>query len=242
MASTAQGVAVAQLATELTERLLEAEATLKQAKPVRRITLCTQCYTGYHWLPRLLESWNQRRPEVEVKIAVESTDDPMGALQAGRVDVALGHYDPPDSHEWIRRPLFDDRFSVVLAPTHPLTRHKRLSPSHLQDETLFVYDLPTVNLRRLGREIFGEVGPANVRKVPLTEAIVELVKAGHGVSLMSAWAIRPWIDRGDVVTRPLAARGTIRHWHAVYRKGGPKQAVIHELVQVLRDTPTLGPP
>lgn len=241
MQCTEQGQQLAELAVELTGRLLEVEQALAQTQKVRRIRMCTHCYTAYHWLPGLLEAWQKLQPEVEIQIVLEATRASMEALAAHRVDVSLCHFEPPDSTQWIRRKLFDDRFEVIVAPNHPLAARKRLKPEHLADQTLLVYDLPTVDLRRFGREIFVEHQPAAVRRVPLTEAIIELVKAGQGVSLMSRWAMRPWVERGEIVSRPLVAPGVTRRWQAVYRKGGPKQAMVRQLVDLIRETRALDP-
>jgi LysR family transcriptional regulator for metE and metH len=51
--------------------------------------------------------------------------------------------------------------------------------------------------------------------VPLTEAILELVKAGLGVSVMARWAIEPAIKAGAVRAVRISRRGVFRPWSAV---------------------------
>ena len=53
-------------------------------------------------------------------------------------------------------------------------------------------------------------------QVPLTEAILELVKAGLGVSVMARWAIEPAIKTGAVRAVRISRRGVFRAWSAVY--------------------------
>jgi LysR family transcriptional regulator for metE and metH len=51
--------------------------------------------------------------------------------------------------------------------------------------------------------------------VPLTEAILELVKAGLGVSVMARWAIEPALTTGAVKAVKIGKRGVYRSWTAV---------------------------
>ena len=48
------------------------------------LRLCTQCNTGYHWLPPLLQSFHRKFPGVDVQIMVNATDRPLEALLEGR--------------------------------------------------------------------------------------------------------------------------------------------------------------
>ena len=70
-------------------------------------------------------------------------------------------------------------------------------------------------------------------RVPLTEAILELVKAGCGVSILARWAIRPWVESGDVAARPLAGRGFVRSWTAVHRRRSTMEEPVAALADLL---------
>ena len=53
------------------------------------LRLCTQCNTGYHWLPPLLQSFHRKFPGVDVQIMVNATDRPIEALLEGQIDLAV---------------------------------------------------------------------------------------------------------------------------------------------------------
>src|SRR5439155_1569185 len=60
--------------------------------------------------------------------------------------------------------------------------------------------------------------PAAIQQVSLTEAIIELVKAGLGVSALARWAVQPYVDAGALSAVRLTQKGYRRQWRAVVLK------------------------
>jgi LysR family transcriptional regulator for metE and metH len=57
--------------------------------------------------------------------------------------------------------------------------------------------------------------PRRLQQVQLTEAILELVRAGLGVSVLARWAVQPYLDRRTLTGVRLTQRGFYREWTAV---------------------------
>ncbi|MEP7132317.1 MAG: LysR substrate-binding domain-containing protein [Acidobacteriota bacterium] len=203
------------------------------------LRLATECYTCYHWLPAALSEFSAEFPQVEVQIVADATREPLPALLDGRIDLAIVS-DPVRSPRVRIQPLFRDELVVVLPPGHRLAAASRIEAADFAFETLITYGAP-----KSGLTIFQEVlGPAGVKPkrwipIEITEAIVELVAAGQGVSVMANWAARPYEEAGKLVTRRLTARGIQRQWNAVTRKlkSSPPylQAFIRAVVNGRRD-------
>ena len=70
-------------------------------------------------------------------------------------------------------------------------------------------------------------------QVPLTEAILELVKAGLGVSVMARWAIEPAIKTGAVRAVRITKRGVYRAWRAATLKDRVEPKWQREFVSLL---------
>ena len=86
-------------------------------------------------------------------------------------------------------------------------------PEDLDGETLLTYspkEESTVYLRYL---VPAGVAPV-VQQVQLTEALIELVKAGLGVAALARWAVDPAVRSGAVRAIPFTRQGYKRTWSA----------------------------
>lgn len=200
--------------TVLTEVRSTEDAIRRQARRGEGlIRIAVECYTCYHWLPALLAPFHRRFPRVEVRIAAEETRRPVAALLEGRLDMALVSPAPRDPRLRLRA-LFDDEMVVVLSPAHPLASRTVIHPRDLEGENLYLYSPPeesTVMRRVL---LPAGVRPRRITQVMLTEAILELVRAGQGVSVLSSWSVAPFVSSGRLAARPFTSKGLRRRWHS----------------------------
>lgn len=178
------------------------------------IRLVTECYTAYHWLPAVLASFREKWPQVDFQVAPQFTADPLRALLDGAVDVAVVHRHP--AVDRVRyHPLFEDELMVVTWPEHHLTMRDYVSAADLREEHLMLY-ASVGGDSTVEREVLRPAGvqPAQVTRVQLTEAILELVKARMGVTVMAKWAVAPQVALGQLSAVPITGRGLRRRWSA----------------------------
>ena len=199
---------------ETLERDLAADSNNGGAGVVR---LATECYTCYHWLPGVVTAFRQEWPHVDVRIVAEATADPVRALLDGALDLAIVAGDV-DERRLGCTSLFEDEQVVVMAPGHPLAGLAFVAPEDLRSAPLILYTTHSRESSVL-REVLRPAGvePKQLTRVQLTEAIVELVKAGLGISVLARWAVAPQLRDGALVGVPLTARGFHRRWWAVTR-------------------------
>ena len=199
------------------------------------LRLCTQCYTGYHWLPPLLRAFHAKHPQVDVQIVVDATYRPVDALLAGEIDLAVLTASVNDARLLVR-PLFEDEMLAVVAPGDPLAVREYIDPADLAAAHLIVY-----KTERRDSYVFTRilepagVEPARVSKVPLTEAILEMVKAGMGVAVMARWAIAPALQSGAVRALRITRRGMRRRWAAATLRDRHEPRWQADFVALLRD-------
>ena len=178
------------------------------------LRVCTQCNTGYHWLPPLVEAFGRKHPHVDVAIAVECTTRPLEALLEGRLDLAIVTQEVHNQHLRVR-PLFDDEHAAIVAPDHPFASRRFVRPEDFAGERLLLYSGSADDSFTI-QQIFRPAGvePERISFVMLTEAILEMVKARLGITVMQTWAVEPAIRAGDVRAIPITPAGIHRRWSA----------------------------
>ncbi|HVE79767.1 MAG TPA: LysR family transcriptional regulator [Gemmatimonadaceae bacterium] len=197
------------------------------------LRVCTECYTGYHWLPAVLTRFREGWPRVEVRIVADATPRPLPALLDGALDVAIVHR-RAESRRLVYAPLFEDELVAVMHPGHALARRPFLIARDFADQHLFQfgpsYGEPTI-VRKLLRP--AGVEPRQISRLQLTEAIIEMVKAGFGIGTLARWAVEPHVRAGTLVAVPITRQGLRRQWHAATRAGGAVPPFLADFVTAL---------
>jgi LysR family transcriptional regulator, regulator for metE and metH len=235
MVLTAAGERLRASASRVLDDLETAEKDVQQlgAGEASLIRVCAQCNTGYHWLPPLLDDFRRQHPAVEVSLAVECTLRPIEALLEGKLDLAI--VTRAVRHDQIRlRPLFEDEHAAIVVPDHPFAKRPFVRPEDLAGERLLLYSSSpddSFTIQRILRP--AGVEPRRVSFVMLTEAILEMVKARLGVSVMQTWAIEPALRAGDVRAVPITATGIRRQWSAATLKRAGNTAYLDAFIDLL---------
>ena len=194
--------------------------------------MATECYTCYHWLPALLAEFEERAPGIEVRVEVDATARPLPRLLAGTLDLALAT-SPARDRRLASTPLFRDEMLVIVSRAHRLARAKYVRPADFAQEVLFTYSPPLESYVFQKLLTPAHVLPRRVQQVQLTEAIVELVRANLGVSVLARWAMEPYLRSGALVGVPLTSRGFYRQWSVVVPRAIAGQPHVTEFIRVL---------
>jgi LysR family transcriptional regulator for metE and metH len=211
--------------TQAGERLLRTAQTVltelqSVEEDIRKLTegrtgairFSTECYTCYHWLPPLIERYRRHFPQIDVQIVAEATQRPGQALLDGRLDLAIMH-NPEQNDRMQYHPLFQDELVAIVPPDHPFAERKTLQPADFADQHIILYS--TENNSFLHTFLYpAGVHPKRLSEVPLTEAIIGLVKSGLGVSVLAQWAVAPDVATGTIAAIPLTDQGFHRQWIA----------------------------
>jgi LysR family transcriptional regulator for metE and metH len=217
---TPAGERLVSAAARLLVELGEVERELRVPLPrTARLRVVCECYTAYHWLPGALQTLRKTLPGLEISLAVQHTAEPVAALVAGEIDAALltSARLPPGPLE--ERPLFADEVVFVMARTHPLAERRVLSRADLRATTLLTSNVPSQEGHWFMQQVFGRARPRlRFERVPLTEAILELARAGMGVAVLSEWIAGPHLGAGDLVVRRLASGPLRRPWRLAWRR------------------------
>lgn len=227
---TPAGLAVYQAANRALGELRRIESSLVSGQPEAETVLRVGvgAYEAYHWFPRCLREVRERRPDIDLDLI--SVPDPVGTALADRsVDIALAPGYPNGTVALI--PAFDDELVLICSPEHPLANRGHIEPIDVIDETMLTYSmLPTT-----GFEYDRFIRPSGysarlVRVVRHTSAIIELVAAGAGVSILSRWATAPAVEMGRLAAVRCGVDGLSIPWHLVVRDSDATAASIARLI------------
>lgn len=189
----------------------------------RRVRLTAQCSTAYQWLPPVLAEFRRLHPGVEVRIEQVPGDEPVAALLADRVDVALVTKPNRLMEHVASEPLFEDQMVAVVATGHPWARRPHVTARDFNDVQLVLYDIydPT-RIPTPALPLPDGARPGRITTVPLiTDLVIEMVASGEGISVLPQWVAAPYAagESPKVAMVQVGARPTRRTWHLATRRG-----------------------
>ncbi len=196
------------------------------------LRLATECYTCYHWVPPVLAEYARMHPRVDVQIVSDATRQPLEALLEGRLEVGVVSTPVVDGRLSLT-PLFSDEMVAVMSPGHPLASRERVRPEDFADETLILYTGPEDSTLFQRVLTPANVAPRQLMQVQLTEAIVEMVKAGLGISCLARWAVEREIASGDLAAVRLSHGGLRRRWCAATLRATAGLGYVQDFVRLL---------
>ncbi len=202
--------------------------TLKKVE-TSHIRISTECYTCYNWLPRLIKKFNTVYPDCTVEIVTEATRNPLQFLQSGKLEIAVvgkRNNEPVKASKGLAFiSLFTDEQVAVISKENPLAVKTKILPADLAGQTLFVYDAEEkdIDLIRLILKP-ANIHPKKIIKYPMTEIILEMVKANMGITIMAKWLAQPLLDEALVV-RPFYTSFSKRTWYLATHKN---QELLHK--------------
>jgi LysR family transcriptional regulator for metE and metH len=224
-------------AKEILPRLLRIENDLKNGKANdKELRISTQCYTCYHWLPRLIRVFQKDFSDITVDIVPEAINDPIQYLLTDKVDLVVTslrldkkgvHYDK----------LFDDEQVLLVPSGHHLARKEYVSPQDFEGEHLIIYKQSTDSDFFINNVLnTANVSPSRVTRMQLTEARVELVKAGIGITVLSRWLVQPFLGRNAPIKKVrIGKNGYYRSWFLATLLHKKNDAHILSFAKFLKD-------
>jgi LysR family transcriptional regulator for metE and metH len=230
------GEKLVELARQVLQPLLQTELELKRGgfRERAKLRVATQCHTAYHWLPSALQALTTLHPEVELVLQSEAVGKADECLRDSRADLVLC-VTAPLRGAFTRFPLFKDELVLAVPRGHAFTRKRYVEGRDLAEETLIQVPTSPQERDRVKRLLFGDHGGVkHILRVPATEAVLDLVQAGMGVSILAGLALARRVQRGELEAVRLTARGLSRHWSGVFPKGSALEAPIRTLLSTLK--------
>jgi len=220
--------------------LSEIEKTERKVKQIVQgdtgtIRIATECYTCYHWLPSIMKRFHQEFPNVELKIFPESTTDPVKELYKGKIDIGISSTLTDDSNLQYKK-LFSDEMVAVVSNDHPWVGKSYVTAKDFANEDVIIHSMPLESVTLFSKLLIPKgIQPQKIYTMVLTEASLEMVKAGLGVKVMAKWAAKSYLDSEQVVAIPVTKRGLQRTWYAIMLMDFDLPLYMHLFVEYLAE-------
>ncbi|MBX3270641.1 MAG: LysR family transcriptional regulator [Sandaracinaceae bacterium] len=214
---TRAGEALLEAAPGLLADLVGLERRLREPPPApRRVRLVAECHMAYPWLAEVVLRLRRSAPSVHLEMPVEQSVRAAHALAEGAIDAALLTSRVPPG--LASTAAADDELLFLVATDHALADSPVLAPRDLARHPLLV---PTVRTQdaRFVRFAFGARRPRlQVERIAVTEAIIELARAGLGIAILSEWVAAPYLDAPapGLVARRLRKGPLRRRWRLAW--------------------------
>ena len=198
----------------------------------RELRIATQCFTCYRWLPFVINGMRKLYPDLAVDVVPEATGDILKALSHEQVDVAIVS-NPVGTSTLLTEDLFADELFAVVHRSHAIAEKAYVTPRQLAAQTLILY---TSNKHAVVEEVLKPAGVSagKIIQVRITEAIIELARAGQGVAVIAGWALDDMVNTDDLVAVRISRQGFRRQWRAVTAHANNTE-IVGSLITQLRE-------
>jgi len=213
------------------ERHLLSGSDREETQTVR---IATFAYNSYRWLPAFLKVEKEKRPTLTFEFVASAPGLPVRAIENGEAD--LGIMAGQITSKLVETvALFDDELVCICPMGHPLTAKRFLEADDFMDYPYITYSPHKEDgfeedrlWRRSGKR------PSVMLNGGQTEAVIELVRAEFGLSILSRWAVAQFQFRDEIAQIKVTEDGLPLRWHAVYRRVHLDRHVLSEICQSLR--------
>ena len=213
--------------------LIEDEVRRMNAGIDHVVRIAVENYSTYHWFPDFLSKFRSEYPSIDIQIMAGNRRDMVGSLLDRHIDLAITTGGVPHTATE-RLPLFQDPLVFICAPEHPLAAATAVSATDIEGQKFITYTKtpePDQEFARLFRP--ERRYPVWTASVELPEAIIELVAANQGTSILAQWAVEPHVAAGRIKAIALAPKPSLVDWNCEFRCDEPEGNPVRHVAAAL---------
>ncbi len=237
---TPAGQLVYESARTILSEISKLETQLKNLNQTTRgvIRISAGCTTSYHWLPPILTTFNEQYPNVSVEIKLDATGNPLPEITNGNLDIALINTPIENKNiEYIS--LFEDEMVAVISNNHPWATKPYVIAKDFADQHLIIHSKPLATVPVYAKVLKPKgIEPTRISELPLTEATIELIKANYGITVMSRWSLKNYIEKKEITIKRINKQGLFRQHYIAIPKGIKLPDYINKFVAYIKEEMT----
>lgn len=185
-------------------------------------------------MPKVVASFQNEHPDLKIKVTISNGEQLKQKLLNNQLDLAM--IDGSIAEEHLHKEKFaEDRLVLILPPDDPLCKVDTLRLHDLRRSRFLLRENGSV-CRSYLNHIFAVHGlslePA--WESTSTQAIIQAVNAGVGISFLPEQLVRKDIQAGTVATREIIDESFVRENYIVWHKNKFLAKSARELMQICR--------
>ena len=165
---------------------------------VGSVTIATYFSIATHWLPKVIRLFQEKYPNIEVRLFEGTRKEIEDKLENRQADIAFMSYMEPMLYDWI--PLAEESMMAILPKDHPLAEAEAYPLSHCGEDKFIMPERgEDDDVMSMLRE--NGVEPNICFSTRESFAAMPLVEQGIGISMMNELLTKRW--KYEVVKLPL---------------------------------------
>lgn len=176
------------------------------------VRIGVNCILSFQWIPSVISQFQEIYPNITIEI--NSSRRVTKELLSNEFDLVITSY--AISHGSIGTTLlFEDEVVVIMPPQHPWHTKKFITEKDFQGARLIsIFD----KSQDLFHQYLSASGIVLDRFMQIDQpgAVIELVKAGLGVSIFPRWSVANYLKAGALKACALTQAGMRLAWIAAY--------------------------
>lgn len=198
----------------------EARGALRELQDLHRGTLhiSTSMTVGVHLLPRVLNSFRESFPNIDVTVDITNSVHAVESVLSGTAEIGLvGAI--IDRHNLNYLPFYTEHLKLIVGYNHPWAKKLPETPDELANQHFLLREKGS-GMRKMLEDRLLEYGVKLKSKMELgsTEVIIRFVETGIGVSIVSEHAVSREVELGLIKALNLPFLDLKRYFYMVYNK------------------------
>ncbi|MFO8088403.1 MAG: selenium metabolism-associated LysR family transcriptional regulator [Desulfatiglandaceae bacterium] len=195
---------------------------------------------GEYILPGLLGRFRSSYPGINLKLSIAGSDEIIRRVLEGRIEFGVIGSTPSDANLAATK-LWKDELVVVTPIGHRLAESPEITPAAFSKEP-FIFREPGSGTLKTIREHFQRAGLPKMEtlraaaRLGSSTAVKEAIKAGAGISILSAHAVKTELDAGLLAVSRIAGLSMTRHFMLVRDRRRTVSPLCGSVIHFLEET------
>lgn len=203
------------------------------------LSLGASTIPGAYILPQRIGAFKKLHPAIQITLSIGNSRTVADGVLAGDTEFGVvgARWSDP-ALEWLE--ILDDELVLAVYPTHPFAGKKEVKPAQLLNEPMIIRERDSGTRRVVAQLLEKHLDLDRlqiVAEMGSTEAVRQGIKSEVGIAILSSRAVAEDIERGSLVTVPLANIRLSRPFYLIIRKNRQSSPICSTFLDFLQQAP-----